>query len=336
MPKLPVLVLAFNRADHVEKAMEAIRQYQPERLYLECDGPRAGKNGEKQAVEDTRTMMLSKIDWPCDVKTLFREENWGCAKAVNDAITWFFSQEKWGVIIEDDIVVSQDFFRLCEDLLPRYEHEDRIMEISAQNHFPKEKNFDTYLYGQEFHCWGWASWARAWKKMDMKMTRWPEVTISFLIKKFGLFRGLMMEHYWSDTYAHIETSTSWATRWFFSIIINDGFCILPGNNLAINIGMDGGAHYDRGDKDPYSYLKLGNLRWPLRYDDDVKINPEVVRQSKADFKRVRMIGLKKKFRRLPQFRNPTNSLRSLRSKLPRMQFLLFKLAFCHILTDMSA
>ena len=37
----------------------------------------------------------------------------------------------------------------------------------------------------------------------------------------------------------------------------------------------------------------------------------------------------------PQFRNPTNSLRSLRSKPPRMRFLLFKLAFCHILTDMS-
>jgi fucose 4-O-acetylase-like acetyltransferase len=36
----------------------------------------------------------------------------------------------------------------------------------------------------------------------------------------------------------------------------------------------------------------------------------------------------------PQFRNPTNSLRSLRSKPPRMRFLLFKLAFCHVLTDM--
>ena len=38
----------------------------------------------------------------------------------------------------------------------------------------------------------------------------------------------------------------------------------------------------------------------------------------------------------PQFRNPTNSFRSLRSKPPRMRFLLFKLTFCHILTDMSA
>ena len=38
--------------------------------------------------------------------------------------------------------------------------------------------------------------------------------------------------------------------------------------------------------------------------------------------------------REPQFRNLTNSLRALRSKPPRMRFLLFKLAFCHVLTDM--
>ena len=37
----------------------------------------------------------------------------------------------------------------------------------------------------------------------------------------------------------------------------------------------------------------------------------------------------------PQFRNLTNSLKTLRPKSSRMRFSLFKLAFCHILTDMS-
>ena len=52
--KVPTLVLAFNRADHVVKAMEAIREYKPERLYLECDGARPHKSGEAEAVELTR------------------------------------------------------------------------------------------------------------------------------------------------------------------------------------------------------------------------------------------------------------------------------------------
>ena len=130
MRKLPILVLAFNRADHVREAMKSIREYKPERLYLECDGARQNKTGEKDAVEETRQAMLDAVDWPCEVKTLFRDENLGCAQAVYGAISWFFKNEKWGVIIEDDVIVGQDFFRLCEDLLPRYENEERIMEIS--------------------------------------------------------------------------------------------------------------------------------------------------------------------------------------------------------------
>ena len=58
--------------------------------------------------------------------------------------------------------------------------------------------------------------------------------------------------------------------------------------------------------------------------------------SYANFQRTISLLKTLNIRALPQFRNPTNSLRALRSKPPRMQFLLFKLAFCHILTDMSA
>ena len=104
--KVPVLVLAFNRADHVAKAMEAIREYRPERLYLECDGARKNKAGETEAVALTRKTMLDMVDWPCEVKTLFREKNLGCANAVYGDIKWFFEDEELGVIIEDDVVVG--------------------------------------------------------------------------------------------------------------------------------------------------------------------------------------------------------------------------------------
>ena len=109
---IPILVLAFNRADHVVEAMKAIKVYQPKRLYLECDGPRKAKEGEQEAVEATRKAMLDSIDWPCEIKTLFREENMGCAHAVNDAITWFFRHEEYGIICEDDIILSPDFFSI--------------------------------------------------------------------------------------------------------------------------------------------------------------------------------------------------------------------------------
>ena len=298
MRKLPILVLAFNRADHVIEAMKSIREYKPERLYLECDGARKNKSGEKKAVDETRQAMLDAVDWPCEVKTLFRDENLGCAQAVYGAISWFFENEKWGVIIEDDVVVGQDFFRLCEDLLPRYENEERIMAISAENHYPNSNDANKYFYSQDFKCWGWASWARAWKLMDMKMTKWPNQSLTKLVKAFGVFKGCMMYYYWNSTYKNIETSTSWATRWAFSIFAEKGLCIIPGVNLAVNIGMDCGAHYEKNDVNPYSHLRVQNMAFPLEYNDVIELDEHQRELSNNDFFRIRMIGLRKKLRRI--------------------------------------
>ena len=102
--KIPVLLTVFNRKDTALKALESIRVYQPEKLYIAADGHRTHKEGEEQACADTRQAVLDAIDWPCDVRTLFREENLGCAKAMFGAISWFLEQEEWGIICEDDIV----------------------------------------------------------------------------------------------------------------------------------------------------------------------------------------------------------------------------------------
>ena len=289
--KIPVLVLAFNRADHVTEAMKAIREYKPERLYLECDGPRAHKQGERIAVEATRKAMLDAIDWPCEVKTLFREENLGCAKAVYGAISWFFEQEEYGIICEDDIVFSQDYFKLCEDLLPRYANEDRIMEIASVNHTNRKDIPNTYVYSLREHCWGWATWRRAWKKMDMSMSAVPTLKTSFYTSRLGLFEGLMLKKTLSAAFKNLDNFSSWAYRWSLSILVNDGLVIVPGSNLSINIGVDGGEHYGTGDRDPYANLKLGSIEWPLVYNDSYEVDKIQDKLDKADFIRQRRVGL---------------------------------------------
>lgn len=298
MSKIPILVTAFNRADHVEKAMDAIREYKPKRLYLECDGPRENKAGEREAVEATRQTMLNKVDWPCEVKTLFREENLGCAKAMNGAITWFFENEEYGIVCEDDIILSQDFFRFCEDILPRYINNEQVMEVVSRNHSHRIDIPNSYVYSYRYNCWGWASWRRAWKKMDMSMSAAPSLTYRFMFKKLGIFEGFMRMYYFKSGYKHLETFNSWAWRWFLSILVNDGLVIIPGVNLSKNIGIDGGAHYEAGDVDPYADLQIGHMEWPLVYNDSFEIDGKQSRYDEKDFWRVRMIGLRKKIRKL--------------------------------------
>ena len=95
---------------------------------------------------------------------------------------------------------------------------------------------------------------------------------------------------------NIHTNTSWATRWAFTVFVERGLCIIPGDNLAINIGTDGGAHYENGDINPYAHLKIGTLREPLHFNDNVVLDKRQQKLHNKDFLRIRMIGLKKKIK----------------------------------------
>jgi len=68
---------------------EAIRAARPARLYVAADGPRTGRQGEAERSAEARRIATA-VDWPCELKTLFRETNLGCRAAISGAITCFF------------------------------------------------------------------------------------------------------------------------------------------------------------------------------------------------------------------------------------------------------
>lgn len=298
MQKVPILVVAFNRPEMVKMAMEPIRQYQPDKLYFACDGPRKDRDGEPLLVAETQKTMMDAVDWPCEVKTLFREGNLGCAKAVYEAISCFFEHEEFGIIIEDDVIVSLDFFKMCEELLPRYNNDSEIMHISAMN-FNNRQEANTYTFQKKPFVWGWATWRRAWAKMDMDMKAWSSFKMKSLIKYYGWFQTMMMWRYWNYAYNHIETISSWATRWHFSVVSYKGLCICPRANLSINVGCStSGTHYHSEDIDPYSHLKIGKLVFPLVHPERIALDYAQLKLDNRDFLRVRILGAKKRILRL--------------------------------------
>lgn len=292
--KIPILFLMFNRKDDSIEAFKAIQKYRPTQLFLAADGPRKHKKRERERCEQTRQAILEMVDWQCDVKLLFRAENLGCAKGVNGAIDWFFETVEYGIIIEDDVVVGEDFFKFCEELLPRYKDNDQVMEISAMNFENRRNDNVSYVYSQCFHCWGWASWRRAWKRMDMSMSYFKKITVSYLISRLGVIRGMMMYRYFKDGYKNIDSFNSWATRWFLSILYYDGLVICPSKNLVKNIGITEGAHYNEQDSTRVeAKLKIGKLEWPLKYNDSFEIDSKQKKIDSKFFLRQKLEGFQK-------------------------------------------
>src|SRR4051812_35098447 len=128
----PILFLIFNRPDVTQSVFNAIREARPKQLFVAADGPRKGNKTDDAKCREARSII--KVDWPCELKTLYREENLGCRRAVSSGISWFFSLVEEGIVLEDDCLPHPDFFPYCEELLARYRDNPRIMHISGGNY----------------------------------------------------------------------------------------------------------------------------------------------------------------------------------------------------------
>lgn len=269
----PVLFLIFNRPIETSKVFEEIKKVKPSKLYIAADGPRTFKVGEDLLCEECRRVVLNGIDWPCEIKTLFRKENLGCGKAVSNSITWFFDNVEEGIILEDDCLPDQTFFTFCEAMLAKYRYDDRIMHIGASNfQFGKWHGEGDYFYSRYSHIWGWASWRRAWKKYDFKIERWGNIESRNNLNKIFEFE-VVKGNYWAnifDTVIKGEVDT-WDYQWQFAIWNNNGMNILPNKNLVINIGFGINATHTINENKLINSIpleKLSEYRTPCCYNNE--------------------------------------------------------------------
>lgn len=261
-----VLFLVFNRPDVTARCFEAIRAARPPRLYVAADGPRAEREGEAARCDSVRAI-ATDVDWPCEVRTLFRDENLGCRQAVSGALDWFFAAEEQGIVLEDDCLASPEWFPFAEEMLERFHDDERVMCISASHfHGAAHRPADSYFFSRYNHCWGWASWRRAWAMYDDDMVDWPALRQTAWLRVVG-HGSYLFQRYWTrlfDVVREGRRMDSWAYRWTYSCWVQSGLTVLPGRNLVSNIGFDADAtHTGAGALDGATPLE--GMEFPLRH-----------------------------------------------------------------------
>ncbi len=269
-----VLFLVFNRLDTTKQVFEAIRQAKPPRIYIAADGARESKEGEEEKVKAVRDYIISNIDWKCEVKTLFREQNFGCKMAVSGAIDWFFDNEEMGIILEDDCLPSQSFFWFCEELLEKYKNDMRIGMISGDN-FQNgiKRGEDDYYFSIYNHIWGWACWENRWKKFDVELENIKDSTfLNFIHEK------KWTREYWKNIFnglKNYKVNKIWDYQWTFTMWDNHWLTALPNVNLVSNIGF--GVDATNTFQENFKFAKL------VSYDFVLKNHPkEIIQNKKAD------------------------------------------------------
>lgn len=261
-----VLFLVFNRPDTTRRVLESIRQARPPRLYVAADGPRMARAGEAQRCAEVRAL-ASAVDWPCEVRTLFRDENLGCRRAVSGGISWFFEHEAEGIIVEDDCVADPSFFAYADELLARYRDDPRVMCVSGDNFISGSWRPEaSYYFSQFVHIWGWATWRRAWSLYDAEMNGWKLADKAQSLQSW-LPGQRQAQAFWRNCFDAVAAGKvdTWDYQWVYTCWRHGGLSAMPATNLISNIGFGPDATHTVTPESKLARLPVSPLEMPLRH-----------------------------------------------------------------------
>ena len=239
--KTPVLFLIFNRPDTTEKVFNAIKEAKPLQLFIAADGPIANNSESDYKCSETRKI-IEKVDWECNVKKLYLDDNLGCRIAISSAIDWFFENVDEGIILEDDCVPSKSFFWFCQEMLEKYRDEELVMQINGTHYLNGLMEFkDSYYFSKLISCWGWATWKKAWSNFDAQMSDYHKLKKDRFLVDYYNNNEISK---WMGSYldeADTESCGIWSTQWAFGVIKKKGLSVTPTTNMIQNIGFDKNA-----------------------------------------------------------------------------------------------
>lgn len=292
----PVLLIFFNRPDTLKETFAAIRDAKPTKLYLAQDGPRDGRKDDINAITECRKI-VEKIDWECEVHRRYLTKNVGCGLGPYQAISWAFETEDRLIIMEDDCVASESFFHFCDEMLEKYEDDNRIFMITGCNMELQTRNVKaSYFFGYSGTNWGWATWKRNWSMMDYECSFVDDNQVALFLPEFlRKLSGRKGKREWisfQDTAKRLhngENISYWDVQWQSIRYLNHQLSIIPSKNLITNIGIGPtSTHAKMVDMADGYYSKVGKvnfnnnqrfeLEFPLIHPDYIIQNVEYDRK----------------------------------------------------------
>ena len=287
MFKTPILLITFNRPDHVRRVLTEILKQEPQDLYVCQDGAREGNENDRIKCQEVRDVIneltsVFKTKHPhFTLHTLFQKNNLGCGPGPQTGITWFFENVESGIVMEDDCLPHPDFFGYCEELLERYKNNPQVQFINSTLYHNRWKCEASYGFSHYMVTGAWAAWRETWQGFDLDLlglNAWQ-----FRRQVLRLTKNRAEANWWYFKVKEIQKDRSKKSYWDYQMQIhlfrNSSLTIHPKVNLISNIGFDPeGTHTlsnnGMGDRPVYPIL-------PLQHPNRIMIDSMIDAQSFA-------------------------------------------------------
>ena len=263
--KIPILILCYNKLHSLKRIISIIKKNRYINIYISLDGPISKSDKLNLNV----LHYLNKLKLNKSIKIKIHKKNKGCKKAVVEGINWFFKNENKGIILEEDCIPDESFFKFCFLLLKKFEKNKRIGQISGTNPLEAYNIKASYFYSNYGGIWGWATWRDRWKKYDVEMKDWKKYRkFKLFYKSKNIFDFILRYYQFNQTYKNkIDT---WDYQWTFSKIKNNYLTIIPKQNLISNVGFNKSAKHTYDKNNTFSNLKKHKVKFPLLHNDQIE------------------------------------------------------------------
>jgi hypothetical protein len=228
---LAVLIIGYARPEGISYLLKTVESVGISKIYLAIDGPKSDADKIRHEKIATEILKIQR-DSGTKIKVLKRVKNLGVAGGVLNSIDWFFSHEKMGLIIEDDLIISKDFFEFSLRALKKYRNDPTVWMISGTQLFPNSNQPTQVEWTNYPMIWGWAGWADKWKLMRKSLLDKKHIRLHKLLDSRYLYWAVGANRALSGK---VDT---WDTPLAFEFIKQGKLCLIPPVNLVSNTGND--------------------------------------------------------------------------------------------------
>jgi len=240
----PIIIFTYRR--NIDKLIESLLQNKlssESDLYIFSDGYKSAI--DKQDVLEVREN-LKKISGFKNIIIDEASTNGGLADSVISGVSKIIDLHNKVIVLEDDLVVADNFLAYMNEALNFYEEDKSIWSISGYTpNLECLKSYDKDLFlSPRANSWGWATWRGRWLKNDWEIRDWEQFKQDKeAIKRFNLGGNDLFKMLQTQMLGKID---SWAIRWCYNQFKYNTFTVYPTQSKLLNEGFDAKGTHNSG------------------------------------------------------------------------------------------
>jgi hypothetical protein len=241
---LSVLIVAYCRYENLASILDIVENSDVSSVYISIDAP---GNQNLPTLDANRLVVDIANKYSKEsskrVHVHHRNTNVGCSAAVLSSCDWFFQNEKFGIILEDDCLPSNQFFDFASEYREVLNSDENIWLISGSQFAPVEISGNSVSKSPYAFIWGWATTSEKWFEIRNLFLDNSKLRYKAVHRPTSLVESM----YWYSGYRRAVNGfvDAWDTPLLYFMNRLNKKAILPPVNLISNLGDDSVAVHTR-------------------------------------------------------------------------------------------